>query len=202
MTSDPAETERLYGHPIDVSWLLDKSTMSSTVASFYQIDVGSFFNTIVPTGIIVHHSVLTPAGNVPETEEAIDRFHSARGYEVSCFGKVYHIAYHYLILPNGKVVSGRPERCEGAHARGYNSYLGIALVGNFSSGTKSGQPARPTQAQLKSLVRLCCYLRQKYHIPLQHIMPHNRVARTECPGDGLKFDTVLAAISSESGAGS
>jgi hypothetical protein len=204
VTLDAAESQRLYGHPLDTGQLLGESTMSSSVTSFYRIDVSSFFNTITPVGIIIHHSVLIPGGDLPETEQALDRFHQARGYEVSCFGKVYHIAYHYLILPNGKIVSGRPERCEGAHARGYNSYLGIALVGNFSSHAKSrvaGSPAKPTKAQLAALVRLCCYLRQKYSIPLQHIMPHNQVAKTECPGDGLKFDTVLAAISRESGAG-
>jgi hypothetical protein len=203
VTVNSRETDRLYGHALDAGQLLGESTMSSTVTSFYRIDVSSFFNTITPVGIIIHHSVLIPAGDLPETERALDRFHYARGYEVSCFGKIYHIAYHYLILPNGKVVSGRPERCEGSHARGYNSYLGIALVGNFSSrARKSGAPARPTKEQLASLVRLCCYLRQKYSIPLQHIMPHNEVSKTECPGDGLNFSTLLAAISHESGAGS
>lgn len=199
-----AQTQRLYGHSLDTTQLLADGTMSSTVTSFYRVDVASFFNTIIPAGIIIHHSVLIPAGDLPETERTLDRFHYARGYEVSCFGKVYHIAYHYLILPDGKVISGRPERCEGAHARGYNSYLGIALVGDFSSHDKSHRtaPARPTKAQLASLIRLCCYLRQKYSIPLQRIMPHNAVSRTECPGEGLEFNTILAAVSRESGAGS
>ena len=199
-----AETQKLYGHPLDTAQLLGNGTMSSTVTSFYAVDVASFFNTITPSGIIVHHSVLIAAADLPETERTLDRFHYARGYEVSCFGKVYHIAYHYLILPDGKVISGRPERCEGAHARGYNSYIGIALVGDFSSHGKShtASPARPTKAQLASLIRLCCHLRQKYSIPLQRIMPHNAVSRTACPGEGLQFNTVLAAVSRESGAGS
>ena len=201
---DSAQTQKLYGHSLDTTRLLADGTMSSTVTSFYRVDVASFFNTITPSGIIIHHSVLIPAGDLPETERALDRFHYARGYEVSCFGKVYHIAYHYLILPDGKVISGRPERCEGAHARGYNSYLGIALVGDFSSHGKSHRvaPDRPTKAQLASLIRLCCHLRQKYSIPLQRIMPHNAVSRTECPGEGLEFNTVLAAVSRESGTGS
>jgi len=202
---DPARTGQLYGHSLDTRQLLDGGTMSSTVTSFYAMDVSSFFNTITPVGIIIHHSVLVPGTELPEIERELDRFHDSRGFEISCFGKVYHIAYHYLILPNGEIRSGRPERCEGAHARGYNSYLGIALIGNFSShtGSRAGKGVnRPTQAQLASLVRLCCYLRQKYSIPLQHIMPHSDVSRTECPGDGLKFSTILAQISRDSGAGS
>lgn len=201
---DAAQTQKLYGHSLDSAQLLNDGTMSSTVTSFYPVDVASFFNTITPAGIIIHHSVLIPAGSLPEAEKALDRFHYLRGYEVSCFGKTYHIAYHYMILLDGRVVSGRPERCEGAHARGYNSYLGIALVGDFSSHASSRHrsvAARPTKAQIASLIRLCCYLRQKYSIPLQHIMPHNAVSRTECPGEGFEFHTILAAVSRESGAG-
>ena len=202
---DAGETQKLYGHPLDSAQLLNDGTMSSTVTSFYRVDVASLFNTITPAGVIIHHSVLIPGGDLPEAERTLDRFHYARGYEISCFGRVYHIAYHYLILPDGRVESGRPERCEGAHARGYNSYLGIALVGDFSSHTSSGHTrvaARPTKAQMAALIRLCCYLRQKYSIPLQRIMPHNAVSRTECPGEGLEFNNVLAAVSRESGAGS
>ena len=201
---DEAETSKLYGHHQNPQTLLSGSTMSSTVTSGYVLDVDSFFNTITPAGIIVHHSVLVAAKN-REAEGAIDTFHYSRGLEISCFGKTYHIAYHYLILPNGEVRAGRPERCEGAHARGYNSYLGIALVGDFSSvdnprGRKG--PMRPTKAQMASLVRLCRQLREKYNIPLQHIMPHSDVSRTECPGDRLQFSQLLLALQQTSAAGS
>jgi hypothetical protein len=205
MKLDEAETGKLYGHHQNPQALLSGSTMSSTVTSGYVLDVGSFFNIITPAGIIVHHSVLVPRKNARQPEGAIDSFHYSRGLEISCFGKIYHIAYHYLILPNGQVKAGRPERCEGAHARGYNSYLGIALVGDFSSvdnprGRKG--PMRPTKAQMASLVRLCRELRQKYNIPLQHIMPHSDVSRTECPGDRLQFSQVLLALEQSPAAGS
>jgi hypothetical protein len=201
---DDGATTKLYGHPLDVRQLLDNSTMSSTVTSSFTIAANSFFNTITPAGIIIHHSVIIPAKELPQAERALDRFHYSRGYEISCFGKMYHIAYHYLILPDGQVRTGRPERCEGAHARGYNSYLGIALVGDFSSADnplgKKG-PRQPTKAQMESLVRLCRQLREKYNIPLQHILPHSQVSRTECPGDGLQFARILAALEQPSGAG-
>jgi hypothetical protein len=202
---DAAETGRLYGHHQNPQRLLSGSTMSSTVTSGYILDVGSFFNIVTPAGIIIHHSVLVPTKNLRQAEGAIDSFHYSRGLEISCFGRTYHIAYHYLILPNGQVRAGRPERCEGAHARGYNSYLGIALVGDFSSvDNPRGQkgPMRPTKAQMASLVRLCRELRQKYNIPLQHIMPHSDVSRTECPGDRLQFSQLLLALQQTSAAGS
>jgi hypothetical protein len=197
LSIDNAQTATLYGRKIQPAALLDKSTFSSSRTSSFDIDVGSFFNAINPVGIIVHHSVLVPVGTLPEAERALDRFHYKRGFEISCFGKVYHIAYHYLILPDGQIQAGRPERCEGAHARGYNSYLGIALVGDFSSvdnpDGKKG-PIRPTAQQIATLVRLCRQLREKYNIPLQHIMPHSDVSRTACPGDRLEFHKLMAAL--------
>ena len=73
-------------------------------------------------------------------ERDIDKYHQARGFEILCFGRVYHVAYHYLIMPNGRVQTGRPERCEG--------------VGDFSSednpAGKEGpinSSGQPTQSQ-------------------------------------------------------
>lgn len=202
---DESATRALYGHALDVRALLDKSTMSSTVSSFLVLDISSFFNTITPVGIIVHHSVLIPSNDLADAEQALDKFHYGRGFEIACFGKIYHIAYHYLVFPSGEVRAGRPERCEGAHARGYNSYLGIVLVGDFSSadnphGRKG--PVQPTRAQMDSLIRLCRSLRDKYNIPLQHIMPHSQVARTQCPGDRVQFGHLLAALEQPSRSGS
>jgi lipid-binding SYLF domain-containing protein len=197
-------TQELYGHKFNPAWLLARSTYSSTTTSFLVTDVGSFFNAITPIGIIIHHSVLIPASALPDAERALDRFHYARGFAISCFGHTYHIAYHYLILPNGAIQQGRPERCEGAHARGYNSYLGIALVGDFSSqDNPSGRkgPITPTPEQMRSLVKLCRQLRQKYNIPLQRIMPHSEVSRTHCPGDRFAFKTVLAQLELQSTSG-
>ena len=198
------ETSKLYGHGMNPRILLDNSTVSSTVTSFFNLDIGSFFNTITPVGIIIHHSVLTASHSGIGAEDVLEQFHSGRGYEISCFGKTYHIAYHYLILRDGQVRPGRPERCEGAHARGYNSYLGIALVGDFSSVDnprgKRG-PTSPTKAQMRSLIRLCRALREKYNIPLQRIMPHSAVARTECPGDRLQFTRILAALEDKTSSG-
>lgn len=204
IASDAKATQALYGHDFQPSWLLARSTYASSVTNFFVTDVSSFFNAITPAGIIIHHSVLIPAKDLPNPERALDRFHYKRGFAISCFGRTYHIAYHYMILPNGEIRPGRPERCEGAHARGYNSYLGIALVGDFSSqdnpqGRKG--PKMPTTKQMASLVKLCRRLREQYNIPLQRIMPHSEVSRTRCPGDRFAFKTVLAKLENESASG-
>ena len=165
----------------------------------YDASLISFFNTITPNGIILHHTALIPGDEkLPTSEAEIDEYHASKGFEIECFGREYHVAYHYLILEDGTVQQGRPERCEGAHAPGYNSYLGISLVGDFSSkdnpkGAKG--PMKPSPQQIKAMVALCRRLRELYNIPLQHILRHSDVAPTKCPGDRFPFRTVLAEVS-------
>ena len=160
--------------------------------------VTSLFNTITPVGIIIHHSAVLPGNRTVTTDvREIDTFHQERGFNIRCQGHEYHVAYHYLVLPDGTVKQGRPERCEGAHARGYNEYLGIAVVGDFSSvdnatGAK-GQTA-PTPQQLQAVTELCRRLMTKYDIPLQRVLRHSDVGTTRCPGDRFPYAALLRAL--------
>jgi N-acetylmuramoyl-L-alanine amidase len=171
----------------------------------YLQSVVSFFNRITPTGIVIHHTALIPGQKtVPRKERDIDEYHRERGFEILCSGHVYHVAYHYLIMPDGKVKAGRPERCEGAHAAGYNSYLGISVVGDFSSEdnpTGEKGPTSPGPKQIASLLQLCQRLKNRYHIPLQHIVRHSDISSTQCPGDRFPFKSVLDQLVSKPGGG-
>ena len=170
------------------------------VTAQYLSSLTSFFNTIIPTGIVIHHTALIPSENAPpRSERDVDKYHEARGFEITCFGHIYHAAYHYIILPNGRVQRGRPERCEGAHAEGYNSYLGISVVGDFDSQdnpTGKKGATQPTERQIASLVQLCSRLRSRYNIPLQHIVRHSDIASTRCPGDRFPFNPFLRQLQS------
>jgi lipid-binding SYLF domain-containing protein len=161
----------------------------------YLSSVVSFFNTITATGIVIHHTAVIPGeSTAPQSERDIDEYHRARGFEILCFGRIYHVAYHYLIMPDGRVKPGRPERCEGAHAKGYNSYLGISVAGDFSSeDNPAGEkgPTRPNAKQMASLIQLCLRLRNRYHISLQHIVRHSDISSTKCPGDRFPFRSIL-----------
>ena len=160
--------------------------------------VTSYFNSIIPTGIMIHHSGVIPAREkVPGNVDEVDEFHSERGFDISCFGRHYNVAYHYLILPNGAVQAGRPERCAGAHARGYNSYIGISVVGDFSSddnpaGAKG--PKEPTPQQMRAMADVTRRLMSHYNIPLQRVMRHSDVSSTSCPGDNFPFNELLAEL--------
>lgn len=106
-------------------------------------------------------------------------------------GRIYHIGYHYVVLPDGTVQAGRPEGCVGAHARRNNDRsLGICLVGNFSSAhNPSGKqgPTRPSAAQMDGLVDLCARLCRTYGIAPEDVRRHHDVGRTACPGDRFPF---------------
>ena len=164
----------------------------------YLASIISFFSTMSPTGIVIHHTAVIPGETtVPGKASDIEEYHRARGFEILCFGRVYHVAYHYLILSDGRVKQGRPERCEGAHAKGYNSYLGISVLGDFSSEDNPGGrkgPNRPSAKQIASLIRLCRRLKDRYNIPLQHIVRHSDISSTRCPGDRFPFRFVLEQL--------
>jgi len=180
-----------------------RSLRSKSVERFLS-SLTSFFNSIIPTGIVIHHTAVVPTSNeLPPNERDVDNFHQALGLEILCFGRVYHIAYHYLILTDGTVKPGRPERCQGAHAKGYNSYLGISVVGDFSGSDGPGGANRgrrvPSERQLSSLIQLCRRLQDRYNIPLQHFVRHSDISSTDCPGRRFPFRYVLTQLEQQPG---
>jgi hypothetical protein len=171
---------------------------SKKITRQYLSALTSFFNTIIPTGIVIHHTAVLPDEGVPpRNEKEIDKYHATKGFEITCSGHIYHVAYHYLILKSGRIQKGRPERCEGAHAKNYNSYLGISVVGDFDSrdnpkGEKG--PTQPNPKQMAALVRLSHDLMLRYHIPVNRVVRHSDVAVTRCPGDRFPFGALLRQL--------
>jgi hypothetical protein len=175
-------------------------------------DVSSFCeevpdNTMNPTGIVIHHSALSAADIAefpgPTDASVIDALHERRGFAITCGGRRYHIGYHYVILPNGRIQRGRPENCVGAHVPAHNNTLGICLVGNFSMrANPSGRLGneRPTNAQIHSLVVLVRKLRKKYHIPCDQVLRHQDLnPRTLCPGDRFPWADARAEMGCSTG---
>jgi N-acetylmuramoyl-L-alanine amidase len=170
-----------------------------TIFALFMLNAGvSWQNSIDPLGIIIHHS----ATGYRTTLEAIEAAHKSRGFGVYYWGKTYYIGYHYVIFPDGTVVATRPEHLRGAHARGYNSYIGICLIGNFSSKTNQyglRRRRRPTLYQLQSLYELCNQLRRRYGFGLSEIRRHSDVNnQTECPGDRFPYRELIAELSNPS----
>jgi N-acetylmuramoyl-L-alanine amidase len=163
------------------------------------VGVFSARNTIRPRGIVIHHSAISPGTEENITAEDIEFIHKSRGFRAFYWGRFYHIGYHYVILPDGTIQRGRPDHCLGAHAIGYNSYIGVCLIGNFSSKqnpTGMHGSEAPTEQQMQALVALCSNLQIEYGIPTERIIRHNDVnSNTECPGDRFSLDDLLRRIS-------
>lgn len=147
-----------------------------------------------PKGIILHHSASpATAGGQAVDAALIDQVHARRGFGRAGGDRVYHIGYHYVILPDGTVETGRPEWLPGAHAEGHNNQLGICLIGNFSSSanpTGAHGNTEPTPAQRAALQKLLRRLARKYGFGPQHLHRHRDYAPTACPGDRFPFDQV------------
>ncbi|HEY2585437.1 MAG TPA: peptidoglycan recognition family protein, partial [Tepidisphaeraceae bacterium] len=66
--------------------------------------------------------------------------------------------------------------------------IGICLVGNFDE-------YNPTPAQMRSLVRLCRFLCERFHIPPSHIYTHGGITgKTDCPGKNFDVDQVRKQV--------
>jgi len=102
------------------------------------------------------------------------------------------IGYHAIItngLPNGnwkaggdgEIQEGRPEKMQGAHARGHNEdSLGVCLIGRFDSEV-------PTHAQISALVKLLLEWCEKYDLDETDIFCHDELNNTDCPGHNLRI---------------
>jgi len=179
-----------------VAWVVSVSGLALIAVLVCGI---SLYNTIEPRGIVIHHSAVPMSLNRgPIDRTTLDAIHARRGFRAFYWGKVYHVGYHYVILPDGTVQAGRPEHLRGAHASGYNSFIGVCLVGDFShSDNPDGRygPVEPAKAQMTALRELCLRLERKYEIPPDHIFQHRDLDRhTQCPGDRFPWRTFITEV--------
>jgi len=119
--------------------------------------------------IVVHCSATYPGQ--PCDAEIIDGWHQQRGWNM--------IGYHYVVMPNGEIESGRPLFCQGAHVKGYNHCsVGVCYVGGLDA---AGQTADTRTIQQKySLQKLLADLVRKF--PNARIVGHRDLDKGKaCP---------------------
>lgn len=120
-------------------------------------------------GIVIHcsdtfHDMDTRAAD-------IRRWHLERGWS--------DIGYHFVICRDGTVEEGRQLSVKGAHARGYNHYTGICMIGGKS---KDGRQAcNFTVKQWAALKDLVQGLQMDAKIPDENVIGHNEVSDKACP---------------------
>jgi N-acetylmuramoyl-L-alanine amidase len=120
--------------------------------------------------IIVHCSA-TREGDDSINAEVIDRWHKARGWK--------GIGYHFVILLDGKIETGRMINKCGAHTKGYNcSSIGVCYIGGVEKDGKTPKDTR-TPEQIASMLELLRVLRKMY--PDAKIHSHRDFAAKACP---------------------
>jgi len=112
-------------------------------------------------------------------------------------GNRWRTGYNCVIMPSGDACSFCRWDRYGNHAQGLNKRsLGLAFHGNFEPGTSvpganaAGRygPITPTAVQLDSgarVIALWCFLYQIRPDFKNAIIPHNKIAKTACPGSGF-----------------
>tara|TARA_S200002703_G_C3654574_1_gene200975 strand:- start:40 stop:468 length:429 start_codon:yes stop_codon:yes gene_type:complete len=125
--------------------------------------------------IIIHCSA-TREGDDSIDAEVIDRWHKARGWK--------GIGYHFVVLIDGTIETGRMINKCGAHTKGLNcSSIGICYIGGVESekDSKGKLPPKDTRTaeQKDSLLKLLSVLRKMY--PEAKIHSHRDFAAKACP---------------------
>jgi N-acetylmuramoyl-L-alanine amidase len=125
--------------------------------------------------IIVHCSA-TREGDDSINAEVIDRWHKKRGWK--------GIGYHFVILIDGSIETGRMINKCGAHTKGMNcSSIGVCYIGGVESerndkGKYSAKDTR-TPEQIATLLELLRLLKKIY--PEAKINGHRDFAAKACP---------------------
>jgi len=111
--------------------------------------------------IIIHCSA-TPNGRDDRASD-IHQWHKARKWS--------GIGYHYVVEISGKIVKGRPDYWQGAHASGHNkNSLGICLIGTDEFNSEQW-------FNFENLVRELII-----NHPKAKIIGHNEISDKTCPG--------------------
>ena len=120
--------------------------------------------------LIVIHCSATRAGK-NYTAADIDRWHRERGFSM--------IGYHFVVLRNGTVETGRPLTQPGAHCKGHNSTsIGVCYIGGLSADGTQPQDTR-TPEQKTALTNLLTKLKERF--PNATIRSHRDFAKKDCP---------------------
>lgn len=123
---------------------------------------------------IIIHCTATPEGRNITVKE-VRQWHLARGFN--------DIGYHYVILLDGTVQTGRPVSRVGAHVKGQNTgSIGIAYVGGIDRSGAAKDTLNP--AQEAAMVNLINDLRERFgHLTLHG---HNEFDNKACPSFNVK----------------
>lgn len=133
---------------------------------------GGFTSRFKTDYIVLHH-----AEAVKCTAQDVHSWHRANDWT--------GIGYHFFVRKDGTIYRGRPINVVGAHVQGMNSCsVGICAEGDYHTKDKS-----MPQAQKKSIIELCQYLKKNYY-PNAKIVGHREIGDSNCPGRYYPLDEI------------
>lgn len=133
---------------------------------------GGFTSRFKTNYIVLHH-----AEAVKCTAQDVHSWHRANGWT--------GIGYHFFVRKDGTIYRGRPINVVGAHVQGMNSCsVGICAEGDYHTKEKT-----MPQAQKKSIIELCQYLKKNYY-PNAKIVGHREIGDSNCPGRYYPLDEI------------
>ena len=141
-----------------------KRTIFTTI--IISIIMTTISTAIINAEMLKNKAVLHHTASHDVSANIVNEWHKERGWN--------GIGYHYIIRADGTIEKGRDINTIGAHAKGRNNYIGIALTGYDEF----------TDAQYKSLAKLFNKL------DLQYLQPHHE----NCPGDNFNWIKLMQEI--------
>lgn len=127
---------------------------------------------------IIVHCAATPEGKAFNAAD-IDRWHKANGWK--------GIGYHFVVLLDGTVQTGRPVTEVGGHCAGHNAHsIGVCYIGGLAADGKTPRDTRTT-AQRAALLTLLRQLRRQF--PTARILGHHDLNPAKaCPSFDAKTE--------------
>lgn len=122
-----------------------------------------------PPGVVWHHAAAKSV-----TVQTVNQWHLNNGWS--------GIGYQFFVTKKGEIHRGRPEWAIGAHAKGFNEWLGVCAEGNYE--VEKTMPVR----QLVALKYVHAYFHNKYGNIRDR--RHSDLMPTACPGRYYKYDDV------------
>lgn len=131
--------------------------------------------------IMIHHDAIFAEPNKPMPIAEIKAYHLQK------FG---NFAYHFYVLPNGKIYKTQNANAKLPHAIGCNNNaVAICLHGNFDL-------QLPAKLQMQNAARLAAELQMQF--PNAKIVGHSdKNATTSCPGANLDIAEIQHLIATK-----
>jgi hypothetical protein len=134
--------------------------------------------------VFLHHTAhRAPKGRTRKQRIADERLVMRELQQIAFSRGFSDISYNYVVMPSGRIYSGRGFEVKGAHTQGgahgskpfYNDHCGISLPGDYTR-------RKPTIMQRIAVRRLMRNLHQRAGTQ-RRLIPHRAVFATSCPGD-------------------